>query len=1469
MAIFPVTQATAGDTLSVGSPSVGNAAIGISPNGIYSQVVRPAIISYKSNLAINVNLNHENLIVAQVGTAIRFTFAGAILQSKITAGYQNLFGVHGVRNAAQGAQIGGIYANIIGTPVVFVGDIKHPQFSFGANIVGVNAENVAFHFGPILIDSSGVGDCQSFGIASAVSALNIRPAGIFANHQSVPVTYKATENSKPMDMGLDYPGSFFEGRFNFGGASPITNVGLQDASSMGSASVVNTAFSIQPKSIYKESSGLPLTYSIDSTELHKKYGVQDISMLQGVQPQNALNIGFYFWEDNQASTISFQSSSFGDPAIRTATTYTSPQSWVSSKLGTAFSYNKKSIVIPSGLLSASDYGKPNVINSARAIFVAGINSPPITKPLIYNLRQYAPLQGKDQSSYGNPYMQGGVRWVTARSIAPLGVGKPALLNTTANQSAYPSGIARTAIVPAPVITPHMIYARGIYGTAFGSVKVIPTPVLRHKGVNHLEAGTPTIWYHTRPLDVSGFESYATGYPDVFDPAQFVQQLPFNRTAVFGDTYAKNVWTFVKDAGAIDSQAISEWATVEPRNKQLYAKSFVAQAFGDQLIKNKSPSIFFHGLPAPIFYSQAIGYRIRALEPTGFDRLALGKPTVIKTPELFPRSYVATQFGVQWVSNRTRYIEQYGRDYSATGTPIVWFRFRYARPNSWQSSRFSLGATVTHGVREVIANGFIQQGYGNAWVSRGVRLLGPQSIYKEYPSNHLVGRHQQINPLGFVATQFGTRIIPDIQALYPLGFTGMFGLAFADLSTRHLKTIGFATAGEQPAFRWGRQIVYNNTQYIIQNFAGDNGLVPPKWSDWTAIENRNKAIGSIGTLMQRFGYSQIDNNARLLEPQGLIATRTGDGMIAYRIRYLPLQGIEQPYMSDWLVVRNAARVIKPAGEVQSLFGNAELVKTRRYLDRIGRIESQEFGLGMIAYRIRTLDIERRYSIAPPIIRLPTVDLYTRYIEFNGYETAKYGLASLSIHFRRITPRWTHNEKSGYPALKNVTPELLTRGRDSQEYGNTSIRTQWRNVDAQGDNTALIGLHKISDTKQYIALAGFIDSIASQKHTVTQGESAPYSLQYIYLNDENNSNGGEGEGVEPPKNQVSPPYMNQNVIYHESRAVSSKFGTQFIWSNNLYIDGGIGVVADAVPSPMVRNKNNIISIEDKGIDSIVEVGEPRLSPHTIYAVKEAPTQAKRNHPAGRLHYVGEYYGGHASSRVGIPFVESTIRTLRPRWSLPSSYYTIGRPKAELSLHVIKTEGFRLGRFGVPAIPFTLQAIEIRLGVYGSDFGKPVMERPPYTGPQHISLKGIYSTIFGATYADNYMRYLNARGRDSLVMGQKKSGDTPFMWQGLRVGEHVPLIIGGDDTSIHGLTWISLRVRELGAEGFNTFRSEYDITDFNGKITVKNADKKLPSQTIVTATGIEPANTIGYQDIKLGQHYIRPDGNSDQFRKGGHYA
>jgi len=1134
-------------------------------------------------------------------------------------------------------------------------------------------------------------------------------------------------------------------------------------------------------------------------------------------------------------------------------------------IGNHQTYNLTQYILPYGS-SVGFFSEPqSVINSSRVIAANSWLSLAISNPLIYNLQQFIALQGKglNHSLYGTPALLGGVKYIAPSGVSPLTINKPVATNTTANQTISSAGKIAFEAMPSPRVSPHMIYAPGIYGTSFGSAVAVPTPVLKQIGSDHALVGTATVWYHTRTIGLVGFVNTEFSYPIVFDPTQFIKPSAFIRTTVFGDTYAKNVWSFIKSSGNINDGVVTPWNKIENKNKSYTPKGFLSEFFGVQLIANKSPSIFFSGIAPPIFYSPSIGHRIQTVKPSSFDRLALGSNTVTKTPELLPVGISSATLGTQWISHRVRTLEASGKNASLFSGPVVWFRYRYVTAGKpWQSSVFSSSATITHGVREVIAQGFTKQVSGTPVIQYKTSYVLPTSINPLFATNHTVGRHQEVKPVSFIASLFGTRIIPEIQNIYPLGAVGAFGLAKTYLKTQYLKPIGYLTAGTDPTFRWGRASAYNLTSYIVQNFDGGNGLVPPAWSDWTAIANRNKSVGVVGQSMQRFGYSQINNNARLIQPIGLVATTFDKSMIAYRIRKLPIESIEAPYMAGWHVVHNAARPIVPTGVVNSLFGVSSLLNTRRYLDRIGRIETQEFGEPMVAFRIRTLTIEKRYTIEPPIIRLPTIDLWTRYVSFNGYETTKYGLAALSIHFRIITPRWTHTEIMGSPALKNVTPELLIKGHDSQEFGVGAIRTQWRTVAAQGDNLMLFGATKISDTKQFIMLSGFIDSASSQKHTLTQGVSAPYSKQYIYLNDENDSSGGEGEGIEPigmPK-----PSFNQNVLYHSGHS-SQLFGVGSVHSNNIAIRSGISI--DNVPNGLiVSNKNNFISLDGEGIKNLIVVSKPRLSPHTIYAVMDAPAQAKQNHPTTNLHYVNSNFGNRAPGEAfGTLKIESTIRNIYPKWPAASSAYTFGVPKLTLSRSVIKTDGFRLGRFGVPKIPFSLQTITIMLGTEATLFGSTKAEKAPYYGPQTISPSGLNATLFGLTYSDNFIRTLYAAGKSSLLMGASKSGDTPYMWQGLRVGAFVPSSVGGGDMSRYGVTVVGLRVRELSIAGFNAFRSEYDVSLFYDRMTVSNIKDESRQSKGIATIGIGSTTAMGSSDVRLGQHFIRPDGNSDQHRKG----
>lgn len=1286
----------------------------------------------------------------------------------------------------------------------------------------------------LLVNTAGGFDSNEYGVAELVQFDQLDAIGISGGNPSTNVLVSFDVPARNVALNfteLGQPNLALS--FAFDGPMLVSAIGIEPPS-FGISTIEAGAFSAKPLGIAPPRSSTLAMVSQDTIALNVAL---DFTV---VKNQTGANVAMTFYLKAEPSIFGSGFDSF-----------TSGSHYITIPANQNIAFDG---------LAHTLYGTPALRKLAATIAPDGFVATSYGSNLTYNLKQFAPIQGRTQSLYGTAFMWGGVKTVLVDNIASPSINGPIVVNTSANQQLIVKAIEAPAM-PAPILTPHMIYAPAIYQGGVGEHEVRTSRIVIARGNLHTLAGTPTVWYHTRPLEVDGFESFDTGYPKIKDAAQTIQQPPNTKTAVFGDIAIRNAAQFARNAGAIDDMVVSEWVTIINVGRYVAARGFTKPSIGTLNITNKSPSLFFAGIAAPIFYAQGIGYRIRTVAPTGFDRLSLGSVGVIKTPEIKPTGFNAGAMGAADVSNFTRYIQPTGLEQSKFGNHTAWYRYRYIAANSFDASVVS-GAVLTHGVREVISNGFAVDSYGQPWVSLGTRTISPSSTYQETYSYHLVGRHQEIKPFGYVATLFGTRITPDSQSIYPQGAVGAWGLTTAELKTRYIKPVGYISVGQQPADRWGNAKLHNLTQYVQQNFDVNGGLVPPPWSDWTLIENRDKTIGAIGVNTMRFGYSQIDNNAAPLLPLGIAApqgTRFEVSAISHAIRLLPLQGIEPPPISGWSNIHNAARVIAPTGAVQSLFGYPDALKTRRYYPNVGRIESQAFGEAMIAYRIRMIEVEKRYSIAPPIIRLPTIDLLTKYVDVRGYETDSYGSASLSIHFNIIRTQWAHRNTLGNPILKNVTPELLTKGRDTNEFGDTAIRTQWRDVYAQGDDTSRMGLLKISDTKQTIALSGWQDTAVSQLHKVVRLGTNPYSLQNIFLNNEANPE-LDGFGISPPPEQVSRAGFNQNVLYPTTKNVSSSFGNAYVWTNNIIVYGGIAI--DGV-SDQASVFNALQHVGPKSIASAgSRVGNPRLSPHTIWAVMDAPQQARDSHPTRDLHYIK------STVEFGTPSVEGKIRLVKHS-SVYDTRARYGTPVITLKKNILLCDGFRSARFGLPSIPFTLQEVEVREGIYDNNrWGGTEVTRPPYDGPQMIGAIGLYSQDFGETAVDNFIRYLSPKGLDALTMGTYKEYDTPYMWQGLRIGAHIPSAIGAGDTSALGDAWISHRIREVQPTGFDAFISSYDLLDFKKRMKVTNKNVGTINIRRVNAGGFNSL-VIGEPGIKLNQQFIMPDGNSDQFRKGGYDA
>lgn len=136
------------------------------------------------------------------------------------------------------------------------------------------------------------------------------------------------------------------------------------------------------------------------------------------------------------------------------------------------------------------------------------------------------------------------------------------------------------------------------------------------------------------------------------------------------------------------------------------------------------------------------------------------------------------------------------------------------------------------------------------------------------------------------------------------------------------------------------------------------------------------------------------------------------------------------------------------------------------------------------------------------------------------------------------------------------------------------------------------------------------------------------------------------------------------------------------------------------------------------------------------------------------------------------------------------------------------------------------------------------------------------FGIHWISNLHREIKPIGLNSLAMGNSRGGSL-YMPQSLDVGPRRPTIPVGNLMEKFGTTYIGLKVRGIEVIGFDAMRSEYDVLNFDKRMRVTRKDLPRPTMP-VNALGFDAA-LYGVPNIKPAAHYIRPDGNSDQFRKG----
>lgn len=865
-----------------------------------------------------------------------------------------------------------------------------------------------------------------------------------------------------------------------------------------------------------------------------------------------------------------------------------------------------------------------------------------------------------------------------------------------------------------------------------------------------------------------------------------------------------------------------------------------------------------------------------------------------------RSILATgfdssQFGQPTAFNKTRYILAAGKPSSLTfGRPIVFNRTRYLTNVTVGQTQAFGNAMLSGGLRQLLVSGIAAPSVGIAWASRSPRHLTPAGIPWNFYTNHLVGYARSVSPEGFDAARFGTRIVPESTVAYPQGFVASaISEPWVSNGRRFVSPQSFRLHQAEEV-RFGTAFARDSRQYVAHVSDVNDGLSGERFGQWLLVANRNRVIAHNSTSPGALPSPMVENKARPILAQGItppfpLGEFQRSGEVSHGIRNVLADGISPPIPSRWLVVFNDARIVQSTGTRHDAFGTGFIWNNRRTITKAGDLSAAAYGVPFVSHGVRTISFDPHYSIAPPSIALPGMKLNTRYLEqVGGFDSFKTGGHALTIHWNIAYPRWTHNEalRFGLPGVRNVTPMLRQRGHDSAEFGDSSIRTQWRTVQTLELFSQAFGRAMVADRRQHIEPVAIGVIRMSDKLTVMKLQADPPAAQWVTIQ----SNQSIGYGALTKDNQGREFYPPQPVADHgfgfpisgaqsirplgiDPEDTPGLIGRPVV----LYMginDASVGNVANKIGMPAVSLRNRCIVVEpqqdserDKfGLQDAY--GKPTMDPRTIWAVVDAPDQAIANHPVRGLHPVDFVPGtpGYWKRGMGTPSIALRHRRVSPAGQVFTGY---GEHQVNNRIRRIEVTGANYGIVGKPRLLAFTRTIAPSNNnqpgytehKFGGFYGTPTVSNATrQLAPTAIAS----SNRFGVQRIDLFHRLVRPQGFNAATVSSYTGSQNPYQWQHLRVGPRVPTMPVGNDMAAFGTAWVSNRVRGVGAIGFDAFTSEETFEDFALRMRVRYHPAEQRAYRLLSPQGFG-GETIPHHDVGYRARYITPDGNMDNFRKG----
>ena len=758
----------------------------------------------------------------------------------------------------------------------------------------------------------------------------------------------------------------------------------------------------------------------------------------------------------------------------------------------------------------------------------------------------------------------------------------------------------------------------------------------------------------------------------------------------------------------------------------------------------------------------------AVEVTGFDSAAFGTALVRNQHEtVIASGFDSAVFGTATLYNALQTLMPQGFDSSEVGIIEKLYNARQIVKALSLLSQASGTAFFENSIRYYNMQGVSQFASGTAWVTLARRTLEVQPLAGSIGIPTVGPFLQTITPASLAGTIGNATVLDNSQTITARAVADeAYGTAWLSLNPRRLYPQGATGADEGlQNGQWGNAYVWNLTQ-IVKHYNDDTEPTGGVFGTYTQIYNRNRTITTYGLQSARYGNGANLYLGPVIDLQGFQSEETGLAAVTHKIRTVVPEEISLAPISAYAVVFNDARVLAPSHVQSSEYGNATIANTRRTFDRIGGLDSAQFGLAFVDDKVRTLYVY--YPPGPTAVPEPRVSLTVNtLIPASVDNTNEFGLPRLEERHTIITPKWkTQTDRTGFPVVRNLTPEIHPWGLDAAEAGKPYVGLYTRTINAQGLEQTAFGNTIIKDRRLWIQVQAIGAPTVPQNITVAH---IPAITDYPQTVCPAGVEGAIGiASVESTFKEVYPASVTGNIgspklIY---------YGINFVGQ------GAYTAQSDQYGTPNVVSYQTVTAA---GFES-AGIGIPLMSPWWI-----------------RPYHVGDG-SGQSIGYVGTPTIELQNRNL-PVDGLYSAAF--GNTVLSHKKRFVYPVGLDSFKRGYPKLngPKTLKF----QGKANTAIGTAWVYSP-YYGPQTITYGGFGGESFGTTEVQGWIRDIYPAGLDSAQFGTA------------RLHPPEPLIPAGFDAAEFGTALVDYKNRVLTMEGFDSADFSYGAGAFADRFTVK---------------------------------------------------